>query len=107
MAGAGRNPLLIEVVVDHDRGPRRGDALLGPLVAANTQLGPGQKAGYRGDWVRPDISGLHWAQSVRNFFIAWRRERKHLRHLDGLSVWNCVTMSVYSVSGIVFVVKYS
>ena len=29
VAGARRHPLLVEVVVDHDGGARRGDALLG------------------------------------------------------------------------------
>ena len=66
MTGACWDPLLIEVIVDHDRGPRRSDTLLRPLVAVSTQLVPGQKAGYRGDCVRPDISWLYWTQSVRN-----------------------------------------
>ena len=31
---AGRDPLLVDIVVDHDAGPGSGDALLRPLVAA-------------------------------------------------------------------------
>ena len=34
VGGAGRHPLLVQVVVDHDRSPGRGDALLGSFVTA-------------------------------------------------------------------------
>lgn len=32
VAGAGRYPLLVDIVVDHDAGPGRRDTLLRPLV---------------------------------------------------------------------------
>lgn len=34
MAGAGGNPLLVDVIVHHDAGPGRRDALFWPLVTA-------------------------------------------------------------------------
>ena len=35
VAGSGRDPLLVGVIVDHDTGPGRRDALLRPLVTKN------------------------------------------------------------------------